>query len=180
MQPAQVKGITRPDVWQRPVYRSRFFLIFYVFMLKRFLFSSLNRWIAICALFSAQTASAQTLPISKMYIGMYAISAEVAATQASRQTGLMYRTYMPNNQGMLFVFERHATHCFWMRNTLVPLTIAFLDDDGSIVNMIDMEPRSETNHCPVRPVRFALEMTQGWFQTRHIQVGQKIRGLPES
>lgn len=112
-----------------------------------------------------ENAAAQgpSLPIIELKAGMYRIEAELADTPAARQTGLMYRTFMPTNTGMLFVFPEKAIHCFWMRNTKLPLTIAFIDDDGKIVNLSDMEPETQNNHCPRGPVRFALEMNQKWF-----------------
>jgi uncharacterized membrane protein (UPF0127 family) len=110
---------------------------------------------------------------------MYRIEAELADTPAARQTGLMYRTFMPTNTGMLFVFPEKAIHCFWMRNTKLPLTIAFIDDDGKIVNLSDMEPETQNNHCPRGPVRFALEMNQKWFTQRALGPGTVITGLPK-
>ncbi|MEY3202287.1 MAG: hypothetical protein RIR70_1837, partial [Pseudomonadota bacterium] len=90
--------------------------------------------------------------------GMYRIEAEVAADPPSRETGLMNRESMPPSHGMLFVFPFLATHCMWMRNTLLPLSVAFLDDEGRIINIADMKPQTETNHCAARPARYALEM----------------------
>ena len=110
---------------------------------------------------------------------MYRIEAELADTPAARQTGLMYRTFMPTNAGMLFLFPEKAIHCFWMRNTKLPLTIAFIDDDGKIVNLSDMEPETQNNHCPRVPVRFALEMNQKWFAQRALGPGTVITGLPK-
>ena len=128
-----------------------------------------------------ENASAQSpsLPIVELKAGMYRIEAELADTPAARQTGLMYRTYMPTNAGMLFVFPEKAIHCFWMRNTKLPLTIAFIDDDGKIVNLSDMEPETQNNHCPRTPVRFALEMNQKWFAQRVLGPGTVITGLPK-
>jgi uncharacterized membrane protein (UPF0127 family) len=91
----------------------------------------------------------------------------------------MYRTFMPTNSGMLFVFEEKAIHCFWMRNTKLPLSIAFLDDDGKIVNISDMEPETQNNHCPRSSVRYALEMNQKWFAQRAIGPGTVVQGLPK-
>ncbi|MBM3348419.1 MAG: DUF192 domain-containing protein [Betaproteobacteria bacterium] len=119
------------------------------------------------------------LPIIELKAGMYRIEAELADTPAARQTGLMYRTFMPTNTGMLFVFPEKAIHCFWMRNTKLPLTIAFIDDDGKIVNLSDMEPETQNNHCPRGPVRFALEMNQKWFTQRALGPGTVITGLPK-
>ncbi len=125
------------------------------------------------------SAQSQSLPIVELKAGMYRIEAELADTPAARQTGLMYRTYMPTNAGMLFVFPEKAIHCFWMRNTKLPLTIAFIDDDGKIVNLSDMEPETQNNHCPRTPVRFALEMNQKWFAQRALGPGTVITGLPK-
>jgi uncharacterized membrane protein (UPF0127 family) len=85
---------------------------------------------------------------------------------------------MPGNEGMLFVNEDSSVRCFWMRNTLIPLTIAFIADDGTIVNLADMQPRSDQSHCSAKPVRFALEMRQGWFAKRGIAAGFRLRGKP--
>lgn len=126
----------------------------------------------------AQSQAQQRLPVVSLSAGMYVIRAEVAADQQSRQQGLMYRKSMPANAGMLFVFEQKAGHCFWMKNTELPLSIAFLADDGTIVNIEDMRPHSEENHCPKAAIRYALEMNQGWFAQKGIKAGAKIGGLP--
>lgn len=143
----------------------------------------LSRCTAALAMMTAMAGAAQaqaTLPVVPLTAGMYAIQAEVAATPASRQQGLMYRKTMPANAGMLFVFEEKAGHCFWMKNTDLPLSIAFLADDGSIVNIEDMAPQTESNHCPKAPVRYALEMNKGWFAQKGIRAGAKIGGLPQA
>jgi len=126
----------------------------------------------------AQSQTQQRLPVVSLSAGMYVIRAEVAADPQSRQQGLMYRKSMPANTGMLFVFEQKAGHCFWMKNTELPLSIAFLADDGTIVNIEDMRPHSEQNHCPKAAIRYALEMNQGWFAQKGIKAGAKIGGLP--
>jgi hypothetical protein len=110
--------------------------------------------------------------------GMHLIRAELAVTAEQQATGMMFRTTMGTNEGMLFVNDDAGVRCFWMRNTLVPLSIAFLDDDGTIVNLADMQPRSDRSHCSARPVRYALEMNQGWFAKRGIQPGFRLRGGP--
>ncbi|BDB25343.1 DUF192 domain-containing protein [Cupriavidus sp. P-10] len=139
------------------------------------------RTAAVLAALAASQAQAQAaLPVVPLTAGMYAIQAEVAATPAAREQGLMYRKSMPVNGGMLFVFEQKAGHCFWMRNTELPLSIAFLADDGTIVNIEDMAPRSENNHCPKAAIRYALEMNQGWFAQKGIRAGAKISGLPQA
>jgi len=114
------------------------------------------------------------LPRTTLQAGMYLIRAEVAGDADSRARGLMFRERLGANEGMLFVFEQPSTQCFWMRNTLVPLTIAFLADDGRIVNTADMEPKSEASHCSSEGVRFALEMERGWFAKRGLNRGDRI------
>lgn len=110
--------------------------------------------------------------------GVHRIDAQVAATPEQRQVGLMHRKTMPANEGMLFVFEAAHKQCFWMRNTLLPLTIAFLDDEGRIVNMADMQPLSDQSHCSSEPVRYVLEMNQGWFKKRGLKAGDKLVSQP--
>lgn len=132
-----------------------------------------------CAQTSAGMPAPQLdLPRTQLTVGMHRITAQIAATAAERATGLMARASMPEGEGMLFVFERAGVQCFWMKNTLIPLTAAFIDDDGRIVNLADMQPQSEDNHCSTRPVRYVLEMNQGWFAQRHIRAGHSVRGLP--
>jgi uncharacterized membrane protein (UPF0127 family) len=130
--------------------------------------------------FSVSSVFAQmnpTLPIKKLSAGMHVIQAEIAATPESRTIGLMNRKSLAPNHGMLFVFDQANVQCFWMRNTLIPLSIAYLDTDGTIVNIADMTPQSDQSHCSNRPVRFALEMDQGWFAARGLTPGKKILGL---
>jgi hypothetical protein len=118
------------------------------------------------------------LPVVRISAGMHVIQAELAATEAQQAMGMMFRTEMPGNEGMLFVNEVASVRCFWMRNTLIPLTIAFIDDEGTIVNLADMQPQSDQSHCSAKPVRFALEMAQGWFGKKGIGPGFKLRGKP--
>ena len=114
----------------------------------------------------------------RLQAGMHMIDAQVAQTALQRQIGLMWRRDMPQHEGMLFVFEQPSIQCFWMRNTLIPLTAAFLLDDGQIVNLADMQPRSDDSHCSSQPVRYVLEMNQGWFEKRGLRAGARIRGGP--
>ena len=118
------------------------------------------------------------LPRIELRAGMYRIDTQVAARFHERQTGLMHRTSMPSHEGMLFVFEHPGVQCFWMKNTLIPLTAAFVAYDGTIVNLADMQPRDENSHCSTQPVRFVLEMNQGWFQSKNIRAGAKLTGQP--
>jgi len=117
------------------------------------------------------------LPAVELGAGMHVIRAEVADNNSSRARGLMRRTALPPNGGMLFVFDEDAIHCMWMKNTLIPLSVAFIDERGAIINIADMQPHSEQSHCAARPARYALEMTQGWFAQRGIRAGARLRGL---
>ncbi|MES2772311.1 MAG: DUF192 domain-containing protein [Pseudomonadota bacterium] len=115
-------------------------------------------------------------PKVELGAGFYRIEAEVAADQPSRMQGLMYRRSMPANQGMLFVFPELARHCMWMRNTLLPLSVAFLDEAGRILNIEEMQAQTENSHCAAGAARFALEMNQAWFTTKGILPGALITG----
>jgi uncharacterized protein len=129
-------------------------------------------------LLAQQVLPQTTLRTTKLTVGIHVITAEVATTPQSRMIGLMMRERLAPNHGMLFVFEDKSQHCFWMRNTLIPLSIAFIEDDGTILSIADMSPKSEASTCPPRAVRYALEMDQGWFAKRGIAAGNKITGLP--
>ena len=128
----------------------------------------------------AQTQGEPQMNLRKVHLsaGMYQIEAQVAATPTQREIGLMFRREMPQAEGMLFVFEQPATQCFWMRNTILPLTAAFIADDGRIVNLEDMQPQTTDNHCSAEPVRYVLEMNQGWFARKNIKPGTKLAGGP--
>jgi len=117
------------------------------------------------------------LPRVALDAGIYVIKAEVADTPRTRELGLMLRKAMAQGAGMLFVFEQPDRQCMWMKNTLIPLSVAFLDERGTIINIADMQPLNESSHCAARPARFALEMNQGWFKKRGIAAGMKIGGL---
>ena len=120
------------------------------------------------------------LPRLDLSAGMHRIDAQVARSPQERQAGLMYRQAMPAHEGMLFVFEEPAIQCFWMKNTLLPLTAAFVADDGRIVNLANMKPQTTDSHCSTQPVRYVLEMNQGWFDKKGIKAGSKLGGAPFS
>ena len=129
--------------------------------------------LTLCAAASAQNA----MPVMELSAGFHRIEAEVAANDQSRQVGLMNRTAMPAQRGMLFVFPQERTHCMWMRTTLMPLSVAFIDADGVIINIENMQPQTEDNHCARVPARYALEMNLGWFAQRGIKPGMKLQGI---
>jgi hypothetical protein len=120
----------------------------------------------------------QLLPVVQLNAGMHLIRAEVVADYETRARGLMHRKSLAQNAGMLFIFDDYGIHCMWMKNTLVPLSVAFIDDKGTIVNIADMEPHSEASHCAAQPVRYALEMNRGWFAARGIKPGARLGGVP--
>lgn len=132
---------------------------------------------SVAAYFHHSPTLAQVLPVKTLTAGMHVIQAEVADTDATRTRGLMHRKELAPNHGMLFVFEQPNVQCFWMRNTLLPLSIAFISDDGTITNIADMQPMTENSHCSTAPVRYTLEMEQGWFAKRGITAGKKINGI---
>jgi uncharacterized membrane protein (UPF0127 family) len=119
------------------------------------------------------------MPRADLWLGMFRIEAEIAANNADRQLGLMNRASMPVYQGMVFVFPVAAQHCMWMKNTRIALSVAFLDDEGRIVNIEDMAPETEDSHCAAKPARFALEMNQGWFAARGFKAGDAVRGVKD-
>jgi uncharacterized membrane protein (UPF0127 family) len=125
---------------------------------------------------TARQAQAQ-LPVVELGAGLHLIHAELAADDRSRMRGLMFRKSLGPNEGMLFVFDESTTHCMWMKNTLVPLSVAFLDESAHIINVADMVPQSEASHCATRPARYALEMQRGWFSERSLGPGTEIRGI---
>jgi uncharacterized membrane protein (UPF0127 family) len=131
-----------------------------------------------CLLLAATPVVAQKHPVVQLNAGMHVIQAEVVSDPASRAQGLMHRKSIAQNAGMLFIFDEHAVHCMWMKNTLIPLSVAFIDDRGTIVNIADMEPQTEASHCAAQPVRYALEMNRGWFAARGIKPGARLGGLP--
>jgi uncharacterized protein len=135
------------------------------------------RWLFLPLFLVAAPAAAQTLPVTQLSAGMHLIRAEVAADFGSRSQGLMHRKALAPNAGMLFVFDEAAPHCMWMKNTYIPLSVAFIDAQGVIINIADMTPHSEQSHCASRPAVYALEMTQGWFAQRGIKAGAKLGGL---
>ncbi len=143
--------------------------------MKRILITFFLSTLALTA--TAQDTPQTTLPRIKLQAGMYQIDTQVAQTEAQRQIGLMFRQEMPQHEGMLFVFEQPATQCFWMKNTLLPLTAAFVADDGTIVNLVDMKPQTTDSHCSAKPVRFVLEMNQGWFAKKGVKAGSRLSGV---
>ena len=127
---------------------------------------------------TAAHAQQPQLPMARLTAGMQVVQAEVADSFGTRMQGLMQRTSLGPNHGMLFLFDGDERQCMWMKNTLIPLSVAFIDARGAIINIADMQPHSEESHCSARPARYALEMTQGWFREKGVKPGIRIRGIP--
>lgn len=126
----------------------------------------------------SQPSQPQTgLPVASLSAGLHVIQAEVASTDQTRAIGLMFRKSMEANRGMLFIFDARSRHCMWMKNTLIPLSVAFMDEDGKILNIADMTPHDETSHCAAGLARYALEMNRGWFAAKGIKPGARVSGL---
>ncbi|HZG22677.1 MAG TPA: DUF192 domain-containing protein [Herbaspirillum sp.] len=128
---------------------------------------------------SAQTPSVRKFPTTQLNIGIHLIKAEVAKTEAEREQGLMFRDRMADNEGMLFLFGQPAGVCMWMKNTLIPLSVAFMDEKGVIINIEEMKEQTLDSHCAKRAAVYALEMNKGWFKQKNIKPGTKIEGLPQ-
>lgn len=120
----------------------------------------------------------QQLPTVILGVTFHTVKAEVAVTPKQHEIGLMHRTSMGPNDGMIFIFERPGQQCFWMKNTLIPLSVAFIADDGTIVNLDEMKPETLEPHCSAKPVRYVLEMNKGWFSKRGLKAGIKVTGQP--
>jgi len=120
-------------------------------------------------------ARSQTLLKIPLYIGQKEIWVEVAKTPEERNHGLMGRKYLGKDDGMLFIFETEDYHGFWMKNTFIPLNIAFIEKNGRIVWITDMKPLTLDSHVPPQPIPYSLEMNRGWFSSHGIKVGDKIR-----
>ena len=131
-------------------------------------------------LLSVASWAQNSMPVLELTAGFHRIEAEVAANDQNRQVGLMQRKAMPPQRGMLFVFPQNNTHCMWMRNTYLPLSVAFIDEAGIIINIEDMQPQTEDNHCARKPARYALEMNMGWFAQRGLKPGLKLNGIDKA
>ncbi|MCP1576745.1 signal peptide protein [Herbaspirillum rubrisubalbicans] len=127
---------------------------------------------------SAQTPQVRKFPTTQLNIGIHLIKAEVAQTEAEREQGLMFREKMGDNEGMLFLFGQPAGVCMWMKNTLIPLSVAFMDEKGFIINIEEMKEQTLDSHCAKRAAVYALEMNKGWFKQKNIKPGSKVEGLP--
>lgn len=153
---------------------SRFLTWAFVVSLSVWLIATLSRQ----AFGQAPAASSSAPPTVNLSLKGGRLSAELADTPDRRSRGLMYRTHLGPDEGMLFIFDQAERHCMWMRNTPLPLSVAFADAAGRILNIADMSPFTETAHCAAKPAVYALETRQGWFSRHQLGPGDKIEGLP--
>ena len=135
--------------------------------------------LALAAMLLTINAHSQNFPVTSLNIGVHLIKAEVATSDDERARGLMFRQQLAPNEGMVFRFPEPRQVCMWMKNTLLPLSVAFIGADGKIINIEDMKPQTLDAHCGKKPARYALEMSQGWFRERNIQPGTAVSGLPK-
>jgi len=129
--------------------------------------------------FAAPGRAEAPLKALQLKVAGHALRAEVAATVEQRMKGLMFREKLGTNDGMLFVFDEPGYHAMWMKNTPLPLSVAFVDGEGRILNIIDMEPHTLDQHAAAGPARYAIETNKGWFAQRRIKPGDKVAGLPK-
>lgn len=137
----------------------------------------MKRLLLILTLYFIGATAQAAMPLVELNVGKHPLTAEVAHTDPDRMQGLMHRRMLPENRGMLFVFPNIAYHGMWMMNTYIPLSVAFLDDKGIIINIEDMQPHTRDAHSAKQPARYALEMNLGWFRKRGIGPGAKLEGL---
>jgi len=127
---------------------------------------------------SALAQENQNFPVTELNAGINLIKAEVATTSAQHERGLMFRDHLGPNDGMVFIFDQAQPVCMWMKNTLIPLSVAFMDEHGVIVNIEEMKAQTLDTHCAKKDVVYALEMNPGWFAHKNIKPGTKIDNLP--
>jgi uncharacterized membrane protein (UPF0127 family) len=120
----------------------------------------------------------QTFPVTSLSVGINLIKAEVATTPEQHERGLMFRDRLGSNEGMVFVFNPAQPVCMWMKNTLIPLSVAFMDEHGVIINIEEMKAQTLDTHCAQKDATYALEMNPGWFKQKNIKPGATIDGLP--
>ena len=147
---------------------------------------SLDRWIvarflaALALALAVTAAGADTrLKTATVRVGPHALKVEVVASDADRARGLMNRKSLGRNEGMLFIFDEPAYHSMWMKNTLIPLSVAFIDAQGTILNILDMEPETLDPHASAGPSIYAIEVNKGWFAEKKVKAGDKVTGLPK-
>ena len=137
--------------------------------------------VLLCALLLVAGAAAQAdlfKRSAQIKVGTHPLRVEIAASDGDREKGLMFRRSMGANDGMLFIFDEPAYHAMWMKNTLIPLSVAFVDGEGVILNILDMEPETLDTHMSAGPSIYAIETNKGWFAQKKVKAGDKVTGLP--
>jgi uncharacterized membrane protein (UPF0127 family) len=165
----------RPQALQ---YQKKIVLMLQNGAMKNLLRISIACVVGMCSPVFAQNAAQHNLPHTALTVGFYQLDTELAQTPEQHAIGLMHRKSMASQEAMLFIFQNPSTQCFWMKNTLIPLTAAFIADDGTIVNLEDMKPQTTSSHCSTKPVRYVLEVNQGWFAKKGMQAGVRLSGQP--
>jgi hypothetical protein len=133
---------------------------------------------AFAALSWAANAQEVAFKTSQVKVGPHALKVELALSEEQREHGLMFRKALGRDDGMVFVFDEPAYQSMWMKNTLIPLSVAFLDGDGRILNVLDMQPQTLDTHTSAGPARYAIETNIGWFERNKVKAGDKVTGLP--
>jgi uncharacterized protein len=128
---------------------------------------------------SGLSSVAATESLLDLQIGAAQLKAEYARSPDERARGLMERTELAADRGMLFRFDDVRRHCLWMKNTPLPLSAAFMDEQGRIVDIIDLTPLDKTIRCSREPARYALEVNQGWFRHHQLGTGDQVNGIPK-
>jgi uncharacterized protein len=141
----------------------------------------LSCWMLFSLTMTGNMAISETSPPTlHLKAGPHRIEVEVAAAPALRKLGLMNRYFLPADHGMLFVFPESKVHCMWMHNTKIPLSAAFIDEQGRIINIVDMEPDTDDCHCAASSAQFVIEMRSGWFREKGIAPGTYINGIDKA
>ena len=133
----------------------------------------------VLACLAFQAPAQLKLRTTELRVAGPALKVEIAAKEADQMRGLMYRAKLGKDDGMVFVYEDLAYLSMWMKNTLIPLSVAFVADDGTILNILDMEPQTEDSHMSAGPARYAIETNKGWFAGNKIKAGDRVTGLPK-
>jgi uncharacterized membrane protein (UPF0127 family) len=139
---------------------------------------SMLRVLAALLIAASLQALADAARTTVLHVGSHALKVEVAASEAERNRGLMFRKSLPREEGMLFIFDDPGYYAMWMKNTLIPLSVAFVDREGVILNIADMAPQTLDSHLAAGPALYAIETNKGWFAAHHVQAGDKVTGLP--
>lgn len=139
------------------------------------------RVLASCLLFLASLPllADVTFKTTQIKVGGHPLKVEVAADEPQRLQGLMYRKSLGKEDGMLFIFDEPGYHAMWMKNTLIPLSVAYVDKDGVILNIMDMEPQTLDSHMAAGPAVYAIETNKGWYAAKKLKAGDKVTGLPK-